>query len=116
MASSGHSDKQAFITDNYNKHCLRSLTGSDFPKFPRSGNLENLLVGGSFPLPPPLCAQKPRNSLLGFLFFSLIFCTNIPTFLRRLILYGFVYGIDDSDLREYNYTLVKIGVNLNQIA
>mgnify|MGYP006922431902 CR=1 FL=1 len=27
------------------------------------------------------------------------------TFLRRLILYGFVYDIDYSDLREYNYTL-----------
>ena len=38
------------------------------------------------------------------------------TFLRRLILYGFVYDIDYSDLREYNYTLGKIIGNLNQIA
>jgi len=38
------------------------------------------------------------------------------TFLRRLILYGFVYDIDYSDLREYNYTLGKISGNLNQIA
>ena len=38
------------------------------------------------------------------------------TFLRRLILYGFVYDIDYSDLREYNYTLGKISSNLNQIA
>lgn len=41
---------------------------------------------------------------------------NIPTFLRRLILYGFVYDIDYSDLREYNATLGKISGNLNQIA
>lgn len=38
------------------------------------------------------------------------------TFLRRLILYGFVYDIDYSDLREYNATLGKISGNLNQIA
>ena len=37
-------------------------------------------------------------------------------FLRRQILYGFVYDIDYSDLREYNATLGKIGNNLNQIA
>lgn len=37
-------------------------------------------------------------------------------FLRRQILYGFVYGIDYSELREYNVTLGKIGGNLNQIA
>lgn len=28
-------------------------------------------------------------------------------FLRRQILYGFVYDIDYSDLRDYNYTLGK---------
>ena len=37
-------------------------------------------------------------------------------FLSRQILYGFVYDIDYSDLREYNYTLGKISSNLNQIA
>ena len=37
-------------------------------------------------------------------------------FLRRLILYSFVYDIDYSDLREYNATLGKISGNLNQIA
>ena len=37
-------------------------------------------------------------------------------FQRRLILYGFVYDIDYSDLREYNATLGKISGNLNQIA
>lgn len=34
-------------------------------------------------------------------------------FLRRQILYGFVYDIDYSDLREYNAALGKIGGNLN---
>ena len=38
------------------------------------------------------------------------------SFLRRLMLYGFVYDIDYSDLLEYNYTLGKISGNLNQIA
>ena len=37
-------------------------------------------------------------------------------FLRRLILYGFVYDIDYSDLWDYNTTLGKISSNLNQIA
>jgi len=37
-------------------------------------------------------------------------------FLRRQILYGFVYDIDYSELREYNVALGKIGGNLNQIA
>ncbi len=38
------------------------------------------------------------------------------SFLRRLILYGFVYDLDYSDLREYNTTLGIISNNLNQIA
>ena len=37
-------------------------------------------------------------------------------FLRRLILYGFVYDLDYSDLRDYNATLGKISSSLNQIA
>ena len=37
-------------------------------------------------------------------------------FLRRQILYSFVYDIDYSELREYNAALGKIGNNLNQIA
>ncbi len=37
-------------------------------------------------------------------------------FLRRLILYGFVYDIDYSYLRDYNAALGKISGNLNQIA
>ncbi len=38
------------------------------------------------------------------------------TFLRHLILYGFVYDIDYSCLWDYNVALGKIGGNLNQIA
>ena len=37
-------------------------------------------------------------------------------FIRHLILYGYVYDIDYSELREYNAALAKIGSNLNQIA
>ena len=37
-------------------------------------------------------------------------------FVRHLILYGYVYDIDYSELREYNTTLSRIGNNLNQIA
>ena len=36
-------------------------------------------------------------------------------FIRHLILYGYVYDVDYSDLREYNTLLSKIGINLNQI-
>ena len=38
------------------------------------------------------------------------------SFLRHQILYGYVYDIDYSDLRDYNVALGKIGSNLNQIA
>lgn len=38
------------------------------------------------------------------------------SFLRHLILYGYVYDIDYSDLRDYNAALGKISGNLNQIA
>jgi hypothetical protein len=37
-------------------------------------------------------------------------------FLRHLIIYGYVYDVDYSELREYNSVLAKIGNNLNQIA
>lgn len=37
-------------------------------------------------------------------------------FLRQLIVAGFVYDVDYSYLREYNYLPGKIGANLNQIA
>ena len=38
------------------------------------------------------------------------------SFLRHLILYGYVYDVDYSELREYNSALARIGNNLNQIA
>ena len=38
------------------------------------------------------------------------------SFLRHQILYGYVYDIDYSELREYNAALAKICNNLNQIA
>lgn len=37
-------------------------------------------------------------------------------FLRKLILYGYVYEVDYSYLREYNTELGRINSNLNQIA
>ncbi len=37
------------------------------------------------------------------------------SFLRQLIIAGFVYDVDYSYLREYNYLLGKIGANFNQI-
>ena len=38
------------------------------------------------------------------------------SFLRHLILYGYVYDIDYSGLRDYNTTPGKTSSNLNQIA
>lgn len=46
-------------------------------------------------------------------------CSNMTSraaFIRHLILYGYVYDIDYSELQEYNAALSKIGNNLNQIA
>ena len=37
-------------------------------------------------------------------------------FLRKLILYGYVYDVDYSYLRNYNTDLGRISSNLNQIA
>lgn len=37
-------------------------------------------------------------------------------FIRHLILYGYVYDVDYSFLREYNSNLARIGNILNQIA
>lgn len=37
-------------------------------------------------------------------------------FLRKMILYGFVYDVDYSYIREMNMLLGNIGGNLNQIA
>lgn len=38
------------------------------------------------------------------------------SFIRHLILYGYVYDINYEHLREYNTNLAQIGNNLNQIA
>ena len=46
-------------------------------------------------------------------------CSNMTSraaFIRHLILYGFIYDVDYSELREYNTALARIGNNLNQIA
>lgn len=46
-------------------------------------------------------------------------CSNMTSrsaFIRHLILYGYVYDVDYSELREYNTTLSRIGNSLNQIA
>lgn len=41
---------------------------------------------------------------------------SILDYIRTLILYGFVYDVDYSYLRQYNETLGKISGSLNQIA
>ena len=38
------------------------------------------------------------------------------SFIRHLILYGYVYDVNYEHLREYNTNLARIGHNLNQIA
>ena len=38
------------------------------------------------------------------------------SFIRHLILYGYVYDVDYEYRREYNTILARIGNNLNQIA
>ena len=38
------------------------------------------------------------------------------SFLRHLILYGFVYDVDYAELRRYNNLLANISNNLNQIS
>ena len=41
---------------------------------------------------------------------------SMSAFLRKLILYGYVYDVDYSYLRNYNTQLGRISSNLNQIA
>ena len=38
------------------------------------------------------------------------------SFIRHMILYGYVYDVNYDHLREYNAQLARIGNNLNQIA
>lgn len=40
---------------------------------------------------------------------------NKSEYIRHLILYGYVYDIDHSDLKEYNYQIAAIGRNINMI-
>lgn len=42
--------------------------------------------------------------------------TSRAAFIRHLIIYGYVYDIDYSELQEYNTLLSRISNNLNQIA
>ena len=42
--------------------------------------------------------------------------TSKSAFLRQLIMYGFVFDVDYTELHEYNTLLSRIGTNLNQIA
>lgn len=37
-------------------------------------------------------------------------------FMRQLVLYGFVYKVDYSELKQFNWTLANISNNINQIA
>lgn len=41
---------------------------------------------------------------------------SISAFVRHLILYGFVYDVDYSELQKYNENLWRINSSLNQIA
>ncbi len=41
---------------------------------------------------------------------------SMSAFLRKLVLYGYVYDVDYSYLRNYNTELGRISSNLNQIA
>ena len=41
---------------------------------------------------------------------------SMSAFLRKLILYGYVYDVDYSYLRNYNTELGRISLSLNQIA
>ena len=40
---------------------------------------------------------------------------NISSFIRQLIIYGFVYDVNYDDLKEYCRQLSAIGTNVNQI-
>ena len=37
-------------------------------------------------------------------------------FIRHLIIYGYVYDVDYSELTEYSRQISKVGTNINQIA
>ena len=58
---------------------------------------------------------KPTVAELREIYADLI-CPVISDYIRTLILYGFVYDVDYSYLRQYNEMLGKISGSLNQIA
>ena len=72
-------------------------------------------------------ANRIRTNQIGFFLsddekkildekFKLSGMKSKSAFLRKMILYGFVYDVDYSYLRNYNVELGRISSNLNQIA
>ena len=72
-------------------------------------------------------ANRTRTNQIGFFLsddekkilddkFKLSGMKSKSAFLRKMILYGFVYDVDYSYLRNYNVELGRISSNLNQIA
>lgn len=72
-------------------------------------------------------ANRTRTNRIGFCLsddeqkildekFKLSGMKSKSAFLRKMILYGFVYDVDYSYLRKYNVELGRISSNLNQIA
>lgn len=72
-------------------------------------------------------ANRTRTNQIGFFLsddekkildekFKLSGMKSKSAFLRKIILYGFVYDVDYSYLRNYNVELGRISSNLNQIA
>ena len=62
---------------------------------------------------------EPIERGILFCFFFCVFLRILfwsERYIRTLILFGFVYDVDYSFLRQYNETLGKISGNLNQIA
>ena len=72
-------------------------------------------------------ANRTRTNQIGFFLsddekkildekFKLSGMKSKSAFLRKIILYGFVYDVDYSYLRNYNVELGRISSSLNQIA
>ena len=72
-------------------------------------------------------ANRTRTNQIGFFLsddekkildekFKLSGMKSKSAFLRKMILYGFVYDVDYGYLRNYNVELGRISSNLNQIA
>ena len=74
-----------------------------------------------------MMANRIRTNQIGFFLsddekkildekFKLSGMKSKSAFLRKMILYGFVYDVDYSYLRKYNVELGRISSSLNQIA